>query len=155
MVTNPIWLVSESHSIVSNSLWPHGQYSPWNSPGQNTGVCSLSLLQGIFPNPGIKPRFPILQVDSLPAEPRVTGKQRKSVYTERYHGCEHTKETPCENMARRQLLGSQGGRPREKPPLPAPLFWTSSLQNCELPFKPHILWYFIISLPNKYTTLNN
>ena len=23
--------------------------SPWNSPGQNTGVSSLSLLQGIFP----------------------------------------------------------------------------------------------------------
>ena len=28
---------------------PHGLYSPWNSPGQNTGVSSLSLLQGIFP----------------------------------------------------------------------------------------------------------
>ena len=27
----------------------HGLYSPWNSPGQNTGVRSLSLLQGIFP----------------------------------------------------------------------------------------------------------
>ena len=25
-------------------------YSPWNSPGQNTGVGSCSLLQGIFPN---------------------------------------------------------------------------------------------------------
>ena len=24
-------------------------YSPWNSPGQNTGVGGLSLLQGIFP----------------------------------------------------------------------------------------------------------
>ena len=36
-------------SIVSNSLWPHGLYSPWNSPGQNTGVGSLSLLQGVFP----------------------------------------------------------------------------------------------------------
>ena len=40
---------SESHSVVSNSLGPHGLYSPWNSPGQNTGVGSLSLLQGIFP----------------------------------------------------------------------------------------------------------
>ena len=32
-------------------------YSPWNSPGQNTGVGSFSLLQGIFPtqesNPGL------------------------------------------------------------------------------------------------------
>ena len=40
---------SESHSVVSNSLQPHGLYSPWNSPGQNTGFCSLSLLQRIFP----------------------------------------------------------------------------------------------------------
>ena len=40
---------SESHSVVSDSLQPHGLYSPWNSPGQNTGVGSLSLLQGIFP----------------------------------------------------------------------------------------------------------
>ena len=40
---------SESHSVVSDSLWPHGLYSPWNSPGQNTGVGSLSFLQGIFP----------------------------------------------------------------------------------------------------------
>ena len=43
--------------------------SPWNSPGQNTGVGSRSLLQGIFPTQGIKPRSPALQVDSLPAEP--------------------------------------------------------------------------------------
>ena len=33
---------------MSNSLRPHELYSPWNSPGQNTGVGSLSLLQGIF-----------------------------------------------------------------------------------------------------------
>ena len=44
---------SESHSVVSDSLWPHGLYSPWNSPGQNTGVGSLSLLQGIFPTQGL------------------------------------------------------------------------------------------------------
>ena len=39
----------ESLSVVSNSLPPQGLYSPWNSPGQNTGVGSFSLLQGIFP----------------------------------------------------------------------------------------------------------
>ena len=48
---------SESHSVMSNSLQPQGLYSPWNSPGQNTGVDSLSLLQEIFPtqvlNPGL------------------------------------------------------------------------------------------------------
>ena len=46
---------SESCSVMSNSLWPHGLYSPWNSLGQNTGVGSLSLLQGIFPNQGLNP----------------------------------------------------------------------------------------------------
>ena len=33
-------------------------YSSWNSPGQNTGVGSLSLSPGDLPNPGIKPRLP-------------------------------------------------------------------------------------------------
>ena len=36
-------------------LLSHGLYSPWNSPGQNTGVGSLSLLQGIFPTHGLNP----------------------------------------------------------------------------------------------------
>ena len=40
---------------MSNSLQPHGLYSPWNSPGQNTGVGSRSLLQGIFPTQGSNP----------------------------------------------------------------------------------------------------
>ena len=40
---------SENHSVVAYSSWPHRLCSPWNSPGHNTGVCSLSLLQGIFP----------------------------------------------------------------------------------------------------------
>ena len=43
---------------VSNSLWPHGLYSPWNSPGKNTGAGSLSLLQGIFPTQGSNPGLP-------------------------------------------------------------------------------------------------
>ena len=53
----------ESCSVVCDSSRPRGPYSPWNSPDQNTGVGSLSLLQGI------KPRSPTLQADSLPAEP--------------------------------------------------------------------------------------
>ena len=48
----------ESRSIMSDSLWTHGLYSPWNSPGQNTGVGSLSLLQGIFPTQGLNPGVP-------------------------------------------------------------------------------------------------
>ena len=41
------------------TLWdPHGLYSPWNSPGQNTGMGSLSLLQWIFPIQGSNPGLP-------------------------------------------------------------------------------------------------
>ena len=40
---------------MSESLLPHGLYSSWNSPGQNTGVSSLSLLQGVFPTQGSNP----------------------------------------------------------------------------------------------------
>ena len=48
---SPVWMYSSSkgvkwsasHSVVPGALRPHGLYSPWNSPGQNTG----SLLQGI------------------------------------------------------------------------------------------------------------
>ena len=46
---------SESCSVMSNSLRPHGLYSPWNSLGQNTQVGSLSLLQGIFSTQGLNP----------------------------------------------------------------------------------------------------
>ena len=46
---------NENHLVVSDSLWPHGLYNPCNSPGQNTGVGSLSLLQGIFPTQGLNP----------------------------------------------------------------------------------------------------
>ena len=49
---------SESYSVVSNSLGPHWLYSPWNPPGQNTGVGNLSLLQGIFPTQGLNPGLP-------------------------------------------------------------------------------------------------
>ena len=49
------WSESGSCSAVSNSLWPHGIYSPRNSPGQNTGVGSLYLLQRIFLTQGSNP----------------------------------------------------------------------------------------------------
>ena len=42
-----VWLFVTSWTI----------YSPWNSPGQNTGVGSLSL-QGIFPTQGLNPSLP-------------------------------------------------------------------------------------------------
>ena len=46
---------SQSCSVMSDPLWHHGLHSPWNSPGQNTGVGSLSLLQAIFPTQGLNP----------------------------------------------------------------------------------------------------
>ena len=49
---------SESRSVLSDSLQPHGLYSPWNSPGRNTGVDSLFLLQGIFPTQGLNLGLP-------------------------------------------------------------------------------------------------
>ena len=49
---------SERRSVASTSLRPHGLHGPWNSPGQNTGVSILSLLQGIFPTQGSNPGLP-------------------------------------------------------------------------------------------------
>ena len=43
-------------------------YSPWNSPGQNTGAGVLS--KGNLPNTGIKLRSHALQADSLSVEPQ-------------------------------------------------------------------------------------
>ena len=50
------WVKWKSLSCVS--LRPHGLYSPWNSPGQNSGVSRLCLLQGIFPSQGSNPGLP-------------------------------------------------------------------------------------------------
>ena len=49
------WSETESRLGVSDSLRPHELYSPWDSPGQYTGVGSLSLLQGIFLTQGSNP----------------------------------------------------------------------------------------------------
>ena len=68
---------SESCSIASSSFRPNGLYSPWNSPGQNTGVGSLFLLQGIFPmqelNPGLLCCKQILYQLSHKGSPRILG----------------------------------------------------------------------------------
>ena len=52
------------HFIPKKTLWPtYSKYHCWkmilrNSPGQNTGVSSLSLLQGIFPTQGSNTGLP-------------------------------------------------------------------------------------------------
>ena len=63
---------------MSNSLRPHGLYSPWNSAGQNTGVGSHSLLQRIFPTQGSNPGLPhcrgiLFQLAEPPGKPKNTG----------------------------------------------------------------------------------
>ena len=57
------WSETESCSVivlpfVTHEWWPSRLFCPWNSPGQNTGVGSLSLLQGVFPTQGLNPGLP-------------------------------------------------------------------------------------------------
>ena len=56
LFTKGKWKVKVAHRV--DSLQLHGLYSPWNSPGQNTGVGSLSLLQRICPTQGSNPCLP-------------------------------------------------------------------------------------------------
>ena len=54
--------VCVSHSVMSNSVQPHGLYTarllcPWNSPGKNTGVGCHALFQGISLTQGSNPCF--------------------------------------------------------------------------------------------------
>ena len=71
----PLWwdcVCVYAHSLMPSSLQPRGLQParllcPWDSPGKNTGVGSLSLLQGIFPTQGLSPLSLLpWQVDSLP-----------------------------------------------------------------------------------------
>ena len=59
---------SESRSVVSDSLQPHGQYiqsMEFSRPEFRSEFPS----PGDLPNAGIEPRSPALQANSLPAEP--------------------------------------------------------------------------------------
>ena len=66
---------SGSRSFTSDSWWPQGLHSLWNSLGQNTGVGSCSLLQGIFPtqrsNPSLLHCRQILYQLSHKGSPRI------------------------------------------------------------------------------------
>ena len=54
---------------ATHGLLPTRLLCPWDYPGKNTEVGYHSLLQRDLPNPGVKPRSPALQEDSLPSEP--------------------------------------------------------------------------------------
>ena len=62
-------LCSQPRDQTQVSLIAGGFFTP-KPPGKpkNTGVGSLSLLQGNLPDPGIQLGSPALQADSLPAE---------------------------------------------------------------------------------------
>ena len=75
--TKTIWSSQWKWKSLSR-VWlfvTHGLYSPWNSPGQNTGVGSLSLLQQIVPTQGSNPGLPhcrwILYQLSYQGSPRI------------------------------------------------------------------------------------
>ena len=84
LMENKIWLrtnvfttckVKWNHSVVSDSLWPHGLYVAYQaSPSMGfsrQGYCSGLPFPspGDLPNSGIKPESPALQTDALPSEP--------------------------------------------------------------------------------------
>ena len=52
------WQVLHSLSLRGRNTPQFSQNSPWNFPGQNAGVGSLSLVQGIFPTPRLNPGLP-------------------------------------------------------------------------------------------------
>ena len=75
VVSRPFATPWPIQSVMSDSLRRHRLYSPGNRPGQNTGVGSLSLLQGIFPTQGSNPGLPhcgrILYLLSHQGSPRI------------------------------------------------------------------------------------
>ena len=59
LLTQNLWGQWKWKSLSRVQLFAtHGLYSPWNSPGQNTGVGRLSLHQAIFPAEGSNPGLP-------------------------------------------------------------------------------------------------
>ena len=64
-------LVAQSCLTLCNSMdcSPQGSSVHGIFPGKNTEMKSCFLLQGEFPDPGIKPGSPVLQEESLPTEP--------------------------------------------------------------------------------------
>ena len=100
-----------------------GLYIPWNSPGQYTGMSSLSLLQGIFPTQGSNPSLPYLRRILYQFEPQGRAKhtgegslsllQRIFLTQESNQGLLHCRQTlyqlsyqerTCENSSKIQSL---------------------------------------------------
>ena len=66
-----VWVYKcESHSVLCNSLRPHGLYKSVDISRSELWSGKLFPSPGYIPNPGIEPRSPALQADFLPTEPR-------------------------------------------------------------------------------------
>ena len=108
---------SETCSAVSNSLWPHGLYSPWNSPGQNTGVGSCFLLQVIFPIQGSNPGLPhfrwILYQLSHQGSPHMSITTLKNILYIHTHTHTHTHTNEREIKGKDNSLRKESQREEE------------------------------------------
>ena len=87
-----------SSSVLSDSLQPHGLYSPGSSLCGIHGKKCWSGLPFLSPgdllNPEIKPRSPSLQADSLPSEPQGRRKKEKERKERRREGGKKEKQLP-------------------------------------------------------------
>ena len=54
----PLWHKTVKVAQLCPTLCESDPTGPWNSPGQNISMGSLSLLQGIFPSQGSNPGLP-------------------------------------------------------------------------------------------------
>ena len=52
---NELWSIFINSIMLPHGLQPTRLLRPWDSPGENTGVGCLFLLQGIFPTQGSNP----------------------------------------------------------------------------------------------------
>ena len=102
-----------SHSVVSNSVWPHvlkpaRLLCPWNFPGKNTGVGCHALLQGIFPTQGLNLGLLHWQADSLPLAPPGKPTTREATAVRRPHIT--TREEPLLGAARESVCAAMQTR---------------------------------------------
>ena len=106
--------------------------SPWNSPGQNTGVGSLSLLQRIFPTQGLNPGLPhcwqiLYQLSHKGRVTKFSSTSGKIPQTNR-------SAPKLRNAGRR--AGPQDACPRSEFTLPRRVTWGKSVLTPEPPPPP-------------------
>ena len=132
--------LSESHSVVSDSLRPHRLHSPWNSPGQNTGVGSCSLLQRMFPTQGLNPGLPHCRQILYQLSHREALISRLfDIKYDALWNCKTGRLSDLKNMfAEPETVGLV--RPE--------VFQTTRLQNCRTASSPRLLVWEIVTWQN-------